>query len=91
MTQQVSSKTPRIRSLDTDQFRLDFSVQFVEKEIRSGNISVPGDYEISPGAIWRFARAARDPFKPPAIARLLAMGEPCISTRMIAFKRLSIS
>src|SRR4051812_19731877 len=40
----------------------------VEKEIKGGNTAVPGNDEISPGVSWRFARAARDPLDPPAIA-----------------------
>src|ERR1700732_2941880 len=47
------------------------SGQLVEKEIKGGNPTVPGNDEISSGVSRRLATPARYPFDPAAIAQFL--------------------
>src|SRR5215470_766809 len=55
------------------------SGQLVEKEIKSGNLAVAGNDEISPGVSRRLTRAARYPSDPPGIAQFLGLGNWLIS------------
>src|SRR6266550_6349663 len=54
------------------------SRQLVKEEIDGGDLAVPGDDEIGSGVSRRFARAARDPRDPPAIAQLLRRADRLI-------------
>jgi hypothetical protein len=62
--------------------------EIVEKEIESGDATVPGDDKIGSRVSWRFAGSARYPSNPSGITHFLGRGEGLIfEIRMGGFYR----